>query len=169
MDVLDGGLLRQQAEYWQEALADAPEPLEVPADRARPAQPDHAGAAVRVELDEEVAAGLRALGSRHGATLSTTLLAGWAAVLGRLSGQSDLVIGTSTGSCFANPLPVRVDLSGSPTGAELLGRVEARVQGALRNGDLSFQRMVELVRGARAVGRRRRFGHAAVPRGLRVA
>ncbi|HEU0078632.1 MAG TPA: condensation domain-containing protein, partial [Longimicrobiaceae bacterium] len=153
----DGELLRQQAEYWQETLADAPEPLELPADRPRPAQPDHAGAYVRLELDEEVTAGLRALGSRHGATLSTTLLAGWAAVLGRLSGQTDLVIGTSMGSRgrrevegliggSVNLLPVRVDLSGSPTAAELLGRVEARVQGALRNQDLPFQRVVELLR-----------------------
>jgi amino acid adenylation domain-containing protein len=148
-------LLRQQAEYWQETLAAAPEPLELPADHPRPAQPDHAGAVVRLELDEEVTGGLRALGSRHGATLSTTLLAGWAAVLGRLSGQTDLVIGTSTGSrgrrevegrvgCFVNSLPVRVDLSGSPTAAELLGRAEARVQGALRNQDLPFPRVVEL-------------------------
>ncbi|HEU0014494.1 MAG TPA: amino acid adenylation domain-containing protein, partial [Longimicrobium sp.] len=139
-------LLRQQAEYWQQTLADAPEPLELPADRPRPAQPDHAGALVRLELDEEVTAALRALGGRHGAALSTTLLAGWAAVLGRLSGQTDLVIGASTGSgCFADPLPVRVDLSGSPTAAELVGRVEARVRGALRNQDLPFQRVVELV------------------------
>jgi amino acid adenylation domain-containing protein len=137
---VDGGLLRQQAEYWQATLADAPEPLEVPADRPRPAQPDHAGATVRVELDEEVIAGLRALAGRHGAALSATLLAGWAAVLGRLSGQTDLVIG-----CFGHPLPVRLDLSGSPAAAELVGRVEERVQGALRNQDLPFQRVVELV------------------------
>jgi amino acid adenylation domain-containing protein len=137
---VDAGLLRQQAEYWRETLADAPEPLELPADRPRPAQPDHARGFVRLELDEELAAALKALGSRHRATLSTTLLAGWAAVLARLSGQTDLVIG-----CFANPLPVRLDLSGSPTAAELLGRAEARVQEALRNQDLPFQRMVELV------------------------
>ncbi|HEX2077184.1 MAG TPA: amino acid adenylation domain-containing protein, partial [Longimicrobium sp.] len=148
--------LLQQAEYWRETLAYAPEPLELPADRPRPAQPDHAGAHVRLELDETVTAALRALGSRHGATLPTALLAGWAAVLGRLSGQTDLVIGTSTGSReraeaeglvgrLVNPLPVRVDLSGSPTAAELLGRVQARVQGALRNGDLPFERVVELV------------------------
>ncbi|HLL45858.1 MAG TPA: condensation domain-containing protein, partial [Longimicrobiaceae bacterium] len=148
--------VEQQAEYWRETLADAPEPLELPADRPRPAQPDHAGALVRLELDEEATAALRALASRHGAALSTTLLAGWAATLGRLSGQTDLVIGASTGSrgrpevegligCFVDPLPVRVDLSGSPTAAELLGRVEARVRGALRNGDLPFQRVVELV------------------------
>jgi amino acid adenylation domain-containing protein len=139
-DLVDGDLPRQPAEYWREALSDAPEPLELPADRPRPAQPDHAGARVGLELDQEVTAELRALGGRHGAALSTTLLAGWAAVLGRLSGQTDLVIG-----CFGQPLPVRVDLSGSPTAAELVGRVEARVQGALRNQDLSFQRVVELV------------------------
>ncbi|MFL5386919.1 MAG: condensation domain-containing protein, partial [Longimicrobiaceae bacterium] len=141
----DGGLLREQAEYWKDMLADAPEPLELPADRPRPAQPDPAGALVRLELDEEVTAGLRALAGRHGATLSTTLLAGWAVVLGRLSGQAELVIGTSTDSRFENLLPVRVDLSGSPTAAELVGRVEARVRGALRNQDLPFQRVVELV------------------------
>jgi amino acid adenylation domain-containing protein len=135
--------LRQQAEYWRETLADAPEPLELPADRPRPAQPDHAGACVRLELDAELTAALRALGSRHGAALPTTLLAGWAAVLGRLSGQTDLVIGTFAGS--ENPLPVRVDLSGSPTAAGLLGKVEARVQETLRNGDLPLERVVELV------------------------
>ncbi|HEX5725783.1 MAG TPA: amino acid adenylation domain-containing protein, partial [Longimicrobiaceae bacterium] len=143
LPAIDDGLLREQAEYWRETLADAPEPLELPADRPRPAQPDAAGALVRLELDEELVAALKALESRHSAHISTVLLAGWAVVLGRLSGQTDLVIGTSTG--FVNPLPVRVDLSGSPTAAELLGRVEARVQGALRNQDLPFERVVELV------------------------
>jgi amino acid adenylation domain-containing protein len=153
---VSGDVLRRQAEYWRETLADAPEPLELPADRPRPAQPDHAGAVVRLELDEEAAARLWALGTRHGATLSTTLLAGWAAVLGRLSGETELVIGTSTAQrgrrelegligCFENPLPVRVELSGSPTAAELLARVEARVRGALRNQDLPLERVVELV------------------------
>jgi amino acid adenylation domain-containing protein len=146
--------LREQAEYWRETLAYAPEPLELPADRARPAEPDHAAAVVRLELDEELVAALRALGIRHGAEIYTTLLAGWVAVLGRLSGQTDLVIGTSLGSRgrregvigrFVHPLPVRVDLSGSPTAAELLGRVDARVRGALRNGDLPVQRVAELV------------------------
>ncbi|HYH81627.1 MAG TPA: condensation domain-containing protein, partial [Longimicrobium sp.] len=143
MSAVGADLLRQQAEYWRETLADAPEPLDLPADRPRPAQPDPAGAAVTLGLDEAVAAELGALASRHGAHVSTVLLAGWAVVLGRLSGQTDLVIGTSIG--FVNPLPVRVDLSGSPTAAELLGRVTARVRGALRNQALPLQRVVELV------------------------
>ncbi|HET7232709.1 MAG TPA: non-ribosomal peptide synthase/polyketide synthase [Longimicrobium sp.] len=149
-------LLREQAEYWRATLADAPEPLELPADRPRPARPDHAEALVPLVLGEAFVAVLEELKLRHGADISTVLLAGWAAVLGRLSGQTDLVIGTSLSSRgrwevdgptgFEGPLPVRVDLSGSPTAAELVGRVEARVRGALRNQDLSFQRVVELVR-----------------------
>jgi amino acid adenylation domain-containing protein len=141
------GLPREQAEYWREALANAPEPLELPADRPRPALPDAAAALVRLELDGELVAALNALGIRHGAHIYTVLLAGWAAVLGRLSGQTDLVIGTSTGSLVAD-LPVRMDLSGSPTAAELLGRVEARVQGALRNADGAAASAAPLFRAA---------------------
>ncbi|HVH13074.1 MAG TPA: hypothetical protein VM759_08485, partial [Longimicrobium sp.] len=64
---MDGGPFAQQAEYWQATLADFLEPLELPADRPRPAQPDHAGAVVRLELDAELTAALRSLGDRHGA------------------------------------------------------------------------------------------------------
>ncbi|HEX8395547.1 MAG TPA: amino acid adenylation domain-containing protein, partial [Longimicrobium sp.] len=144
----------QQTEYWRETLAHAPEPLELPADHPRSAQADHAAGLVPLELGDTLTAELRVLGSRHGATLSTTLLAGWAAVLGRLSGQTDLVIGVGPGAggpreapgrLPLNFLAVRVDLSGSPTAAELLERVEARVQGALRNQDVPLERVMELV------------------------
>ena len=95
LPAIDDGVLREQAEYWRETLADAPEPLELPADHPRLAQPDPAVALVRLELDEEFFTALKALGIRHGAHVSTVLLAAWAAVLSRLSGQTDLVIGTS--------------------------------------------------------------------------
>ena len=60
----------------------------------RPARQDFAGASLPVELDEELTAALKTLSQRHGATLYMTLLAGWAAVLARLSGQDDVVVGT---------------------------------------------------------------------------
>ena len=49
-----------------EALAGVPGLLELPADRPRPAEMDHAGAQLAVVLDEELTAGIRALGRRHG-------------------------------------------------------------------------------------------------------
>ena len=83
------------AEYWKTMLSDAPELLELPTDHARPARQDHAGARVGVELDEALSR-RRSKHSRGGTgpRLHMTLLAGWAVVLRRLSGQDDVVIGT---------------------------------------------------------------------------
>ena len=91
---VEGEVLQRQADYWRETLAGAPELLELPTDHPRPARQDFAGAWLQVELDEALTAALKALAQRHGATLFMTLLAGWAAVLARLSGQDDVVVGT---------------------------------------------------------------------------
>ncbi|HEU0077398.1 MAG TPA: condensation domain-containing protein, partial [Longimicrobiaceae bacterium] len=134
---VDGEVLHEQAEYWRRTLSGAPELLELPTDHPRPAQMDHAGASLGIELDEELTAGLKELSRRHGTTLFMTLLAGWAVVLSRLSGRDDLVIGTPTANrgrreiegligFFVNTLALRVELSGSPSVAELLARVKAR-------------------------------------------
>jgi hypothetical protein len=93
---IEGEILQQQAAYWKTALAGAPELLELPADHPRPAQKDYAGASAGLVLDEQLTAGLKQLSQRHGATLFMTLLAGWATLLTRLSGQQDIVIGTPT-------------------------------------------------------------------------
>ncbi|HEU0077014.1 MAG TPA: amino acid adenylation domain-containing protein, partial [Longimicrobiaceae bacterium] len=93
---VDGEVLARQAAYWEGALAGAPELLELPTDRPRPARQSFAGGAVSLDLGEELSAGLRALSRRQGTTLFHTLLAGWAVVLGRLSGQEDVVVGTPT-------------------------------------------------------------------------
>ncbi|HYR09213.1 MAG TPA: amino acid adenylation domain-containing protein, partial [Longimicrobium sp.] len=122
----------------------------------------HAGARATVELGEELTAGLKALGRRHGTTLFMTVLAGWAAVLGRLSRQGDVVIGTPSANrgraeiegligFFINTLALRVDLSGSPTVAELLGQVRTRSLGAQQNQDIPFEQVVELVQPARSL------------------
>ncbi len=159
---VSGEVLRQQAEYWERTLGGAPERLELSTDHPRPARQDYTGGAVGLELGEELTAGLRELGRRHGATLFMTLLAGWAAVLGRLAGQSDVVVGTPTASrgqreiegligFFVNTLALRVELSDSPSGAELLARVKDRVLEAQQNQDIPFEQVVERVRPVRSL------------------
>ncbi|HEX2190549.1 MAG TPA: amino acid adenylation domain-containing protein, partial [Longimicrobiaceae bacterium] len=159
---VEGPVLEAQAEYWTETLAGAPELLELPADHRRPAKQDFAGASVNVELDEALTAALKTLSQRHGTTLFMTLLAGWAAVLSRLSGQDDVVVGTASANrgrseiegligFFVNTLPVRVDLSGAPTVAEALGRVKARALEAQQNQDIPFEQVVERVHPTRSL------------------
>jgi amino acid adenylation domain-containing protein len=161
---VDGERLQRQAEYWRAALAGVPEALELPTDRPRPARWDARGGAVAVALDAELTAALRALSRRHGTTLFMTLLAGWAAVLGRLSGQADLVIGTPTANrgqreiegligFFVNTLALRADLTGTPTVAELLARVKARVLEAQAHQDIPFEQVVERLQPVRSLAR----------------
>jgi amino acid adenylation domain-containing protein len=157
-----GRVLEAQADYWTRTLAGAPALLELPTDRPRPQRRGHAGARLPLELDEALTAGLRELGRRNGATLFMTLLAGWAATLGRLSGQEEVVIGTPTANrgrreiegligFFVNTLALRVDLGGRPTAAELLERVKRRALEAQQNQDIPFEQVVELVQPARSM------------------
>ncbi|MBB4639458.1 amino acid adenylation domain-containing protein, partial [Longimicrobium terrae] len=159
---VDGELLERQASFWEHALAGAPELLELPTDRARPRKQEFAGASLPIELDAELTASLKALSRRHGTTLFMTLLAGWAAVLSRLAGQADVVVGTPTAGreraetedligFFVQTLAVRVDLTGAPTVAELLGRVRTAALQAQQNQDIPFEQVVERVRPARSL------------------
>ncbi|HYH80099.1 MAG TPA: amino acid adenylation domain-containing protein, partial [Longimicrobium sp.] len=159
---VSGEVLRAQADYWTRTLAGAPAVLALPADRPRPAEQDHAGAAVGVEFDAALTAGLKALGRRHGTTPFMTLLAAWAAVLGRLSGQDDVVVGTPVANrgrpeiegligFFVGTLALRVDLAGAPTVAELLARVKARALETQHHQDIPFEQVVELVQPARSL------------------
>src|SRR4051794_26223506 len=57
---VEGDVLRQQADYWTRTLGGAPELLELPTDRPRPAEIDHTGASVDLALDPALTAGLKA-------------------------------------------------------------------------------------------------------------
>jgi len=147
--------LQVQGDYWRTALAGMPTMLDLPTDRPRPAQQSFVGAQVPIHFDRTFTQALGTLSSKHGVTLFMTVLAAWAAVLSRLSGQDDLVIGTPTANrrhqdvesligFFVNMLTLRVDLSGAPDTGELLKRVRDRVLGAQGHQDLPFEQVVEI-------------------------
>src|SRR5262249_40931187 len=102
------------------------------------------------------------LSRRHGATLFMTLLGAWATLMSQLSGQREVVIGSPVANrrseevesligFFVNTLALRLDLSGSPTVAELLQRVKARTVQPLQNQDLPFEQLVEILRPQRSL------------------
>ena len=151
-----------QADYWRRTLAGAPAVCDLPADRPRPARQDFAGGMVPCDLDVELTDRLKALGRRNGTTLFTLLLAGWAALISRLSGQQEVVIGTASAGrgqagtesaigVFTNMLPLRLDTGGTPSVAEWLERVTTAMLDAHANEDLPFERIVELVRPDRSL------------------
>src|SRR5262249_30578707 len=157
---MEGEVLQQQAEYWQRQLAGAPVLLELPTDHARPAEQDYTGGWVKVEFEEDLTRGLKELSKQHGMTLYMTLLAGWAALLGRLSGQTDVVIGTPVANrgqietegligFFVNMLALRVEVSGNVS--ELLRQVKEQVLAAQQHQDIPFEQVVEIARPVRSL------------------
>ncbi|KVN54720.1 hypothetical protein WT14_29940 [Burkholderia stagnalis] len=148
--------LEREARYWQEALAGIPTLLTLPTDHPRPAHQQFEAARLPIELDGALTQDLRRLAARRGVTVFTVVTAAWAAVLGRLAGQDDVVIGTPVANrsapelesivgLFVNTLALRIDLSGAPSVAQLLDRVQATVIAAQDHQDLPFERVVEIV------------------------
>jgi len=157
-----GSILQQQAEYWKSSLAGYSTALDVPADHPRPVRQNYVGGWVPLHLDDELTGKLKQLSIRHGATLFMTLLAAWAALLSRLSGQRDIVVGTPTANrgrseiegligFFVNTLALRLDFSGSPTVADLLEQAKSQTLASQQHQDIPFERVVELVRPARGL------------------
>ncbi|MCG1019994.1 non-ribosomal peptide synthetase, partial [Mycetohabitans sp. B4] len=153
---LTGERLQTQSDYWRATLTDAPVLLELPTDRPRPTQQSFAGAQVPVQIDASTTQALKRLSAEHGTTLFMTVLAAWSAVLARLSGQCDVVIGTPSANrhhpqiepligFFVNTLALRVDLSGEPDIAQLLARVRRTTLDAQAHQDLPFEQVVEIV------------------------
>ncbi|WP_370683506.1 amino acid adenylation domain-containing protein [Pseudomonas syringae pv. atrofaciens] len=159
---MSGERLQHQAAYWRQVLEGAPTLLTLPADRPRPAQQDFTGASLNVRLDGQLTAGLRALAQRQGVTLYMTLLTAWGALLARLSGQAEVVVGSPIAGrgraelegligLFVNTLAIRIDTASAPTGEALLAQVRTRVLEAQDHQDLPFEQVVEIVRPTRSL------------------
>ncbi len=159
---LQGEVLQGQLAYWREQLADAPPLLELPTDHPRPPVQNYVGGRVDFTLDAALTAALKRLAARHDSTLYMTLLAGWAMLLARLSGQDDIVVGMPVAGrtrtelepligLFVNTLALRCRVPGTATVAELLAQVKATTLAAQAHQDLPFEQLVEALNPARSL------------------
>jgi amino acid adenylation domain-containing protein/non-ribosomal peptide synthase protein (TIGR01720 family) len=151
---LRGEVLERQLAYWRAQLAGAPPLLALPTDRPRPAVLSARGRAHEVVLEGALVLRLAALGRRLGSTLFMTMLAAFAAVLHRWSGQFDVVVSTSIANrrrremegmlgMVINTLALRTDLARDPRLRQLLTRVRETCLGAYAHQDTPFHRVVD--------------------------
>ena len=151
---LQGAVFETQLTYWQRQLAGIPALSTFPPDRPRPAVQTYQGRTVRFEIPAELTRRLKTLSQHAEATLFSTLLAAFATLLGRYSGQEDLVIGTPVANrtyqelepligFFVNTLALRIELSGNPTFRELLRQVRHVTLAAQDHQAVPFEKLVE--------------------------
>ncbi|MDQ3617223.1 MAG: amino acid adenylation domain-containing protein, partial [Pseudomonadota bacterium] len=159
---LQGAVLERQLDYWRGHLQGAPTLLELPSDRPRPALQSYRGGGIEVRLDTALSERLKALGKQHGATLFMVLHAGWAALLSRLSGQSDIVVGVPVANrqrselegligFFVNTLAFRVRVDGTASVAQLLAQTRETALAGFGHQEMPFEQVVEALQPARTL------------------
>ncbi len=155
-DWLAGDVYEEQLAYWRSRLGDGPAVLELPADRPRPAAPQFTGATQSIALSPELSARLQALSRQEGVTLFMTLLAAFQAWLARVTGETDIAVGSPIANrtqtelegligFFVNTLVLRTDVSEDPSFRDLLARVRETTLGAYAHQDLPFEKLVEVL------------------------
>jgi amino acid adenylation domain-containing protein len=154
-------VLAGQISYWREVLRGAPELLELPSDRPRPAARSPRGGEVEISLGFAPGAALRRLATDESATLYMVLLAGFQAFLARLSGRDDVIVGSpmagrdlveteSVIGPFVNTVVRRTRWTGDPSFRRLLAEVRREILAAAPHAGLPFDRLVEALRQERS-------------------
>ncbi len=185
-ELLAGPRGAELAAWWRHELAGAPESLglavetpveaavEPPAGRSSgPASPPRGGdsgagrrrgGSVAVELAPETAPAVAARARAIGTTPFAVLLAAFQALLSRVAGCREPVVGIPAAGRpraeldavvghFVNLLPVRADLRADPAFADLAAAAGRRLAGALDHQDFPFPRLVEELAPRRIGGR----------------
>ncbi|WP_331769688.1 amino acid adenylation domain-containing protein (plasmid) [Embleya sp. NBC_00888] len=140
--------------YWRERFDGAELDLELPTDRPRPATPSYAADRISRPLDPDLLNRLRSYAGDRRASLFMVVLAGLQVVLRRYTGRTDVTVlsavaGRSTEESASligpalNVLPLRGDVSGDPSFAELVARVRDTVLGDLDRGRLALPDLVD--------------------------
>ncbi|WP_432728639.1 amino acid adenylation domain-containing protein [Variovorax sp. W6] len=151
---LQGEAAQSRLRYWVDRLRDAPPLIGLATDRPRPPQQDYRGASIEVGIDEALTRELGALARRHGVTVYMAVLAAWATVLSRLSGQPRVVLGSAVAGrdraelepligFFVNAQALRFDIEEGLDVAGLLLQARQVALEAQQHRDVPFEQVVE--------------------------
>ncbi|PPS64578.1 hypothetical protein CR917_20785 [Pseudomonas sp. BRM28] len=161
---LEAGERERQLRYWLEQLGGEQPTLQLPTDRAHPAQRSFHGARRDVALDAGLTRGLLQLARECGVTPFMLLLASFQALLHRYSGQDDIRVGVPVANrnrletegligFFVNTLVLKAHVSGRQAFTVLLEQVRQATLQAHAHQDLPFEQLVEALQPGRNLGR----------------
>lgn len=152
-NALSGVAVTRLQDFWRTRL-DGLEGLELPPDRPDSSSSLSGARTARTISDPRVLQGLKAIARRHNASLFMVMLAGFTALLRRLTNSDDVVVGTAASlrsrpelepliGCFINMLVLRVDHSEDVTFDSLVDQTRETVLDALANDQLPFELVVQ--------------------------
>ncbi|MGF6889654.1 amino acid adenylation domain-containing protein, partial [Nocardia sp. GP40] len=147
-------LCARQIRYWTETLDGVPEELCLPFDRPRPVVMSHRGATTSYTVDAELVQALERFARQQSSSLFMVIHGALAVLLARLSGSTDVPIGTPIAGrgaaalddvigMFVNTLVLRTDIDLEKSFTDLLSRVRQVDLDAFEHADVPFEQLVD--------------------------
>jgi amino acid adenylation domain-containing protein len=157
-------VMKAQEAFWLKRFEDDVPVLCLPLDNVRPEQQTFEGEAVGFAFPRETARRLKIMAQKENATVYMAVLAVYTLLLSKLSGQEDVVVGTSVAGrrhadlqqiigMFVNTLALRNNTGGDKTLAQYLGEVRNHTLEAFENQEYPFETLVEKVCRDREISR----------------
>ncbi len=157
-------VLSKDVEYWREKLSGPLPETYLPTDRPRERSQSFRGSMSPFKLNTTLTARLREFCHSEGVSLFHVLLAGFAALLYRYSGEEHIPIGSVTAGrnrpetvpllgYFLNTVVVPADLSGNPSFRMLVQRARDLTIDVLDHDRVPFEHLIRELRVQRTPGR----------------
>lgn len=153
-DCLKEDVLERALKFWRTQLEKPYEPLRLPTDYRRGNADSSPGSHLEVRLPKALIDGLKNVSRERGVTPFAALLGSWQAALGLCTAQKDVLTLVTVAArnqpelqnlvgLVANVLPMRLDLTGHPSLAQVLERAGEMVSAALAHQFLPLSRILE--------------------------
>ena len=161
---LSGETLDAYIDHWKNILSVDPPVLELPSDRPRPVMQSYRGAKYYFRLPLGFSSQIKDFCQKERLTTFHMLLAAYAVMLMRYSGQEDIILGCPFANrsraevdglvgLFVNTLPIRLNLRGNPTVRDFLDQVRATMLDAFTWQAAPFEALVSEVSPTRDLSR----------------
>jgi amino acid adenylation domain-containing protein len=154
--LVESGAFQSEVSYWKKQLHGPPPVTDLPKDRLRPAVTSYRGALSRQILGPHVQNSVQSFADSKKITPFVVLLAAFKVLVFRHTSQTDVVVGTASAGrgrkeleqlvgLFVNNLVLRTDLSGDPSGDDVLLRVRDTVLNAFANENVPLDHLVDIL------------------------
>jgi amino acid adenylation domain-containing protein len=160
---IECGKLAESERYWMDRLGGDLPKLHLPVEKPQSGRPATDLLTETIEIAPEVSERLLAMGQAGDATPFMVKLALFKAFLARISGQHDILLGSTTAGrdhpdieplvgLFVNVVALRTDLAGDPAFAEILKRVRQSCVEAYAHQEYPFDLLIQRLAPVRDAG-----------------
>ncbi len=149
----ESDLLAEQRTFWRDQLTDAPAPISLPSDHARPLLASHRGDRLSLAPQAELGRRLLTFAHEHELTPFALLLTALNLLIQRHTGRTDIVVGAPVANrdhadlaqqlgVFINTLALRNQVPAALPFIDAAGQVQRRLTRALANQAYPFDQLV---------------------------